>query len=130
MIVVVQRVGEDLRTKIRAVVLEFLVAEGLGTTDQRPGDSAAGSTFAKPMLDSLHLHVIPVLPECRENSTMMSHVTIPIGGALPDTARCQMFRLQACDMPLIDCVIGDPVQTDFAVAPGLCSRPLDAVREI
>ncbi len=86
--------------------------------------------FAQPVLHRAHLHVVPVGPEGREDAAMMRHVAVPVGGALPHAHGGQVRRLQRRDMPLVDAVIGDAVQPDLAVAPGLHARPFDALVEI
>src|SRR2546427_678987 len=50
--------------------------------------------------------------------------------ALPDAHRGEVRRLQRGDVPLVDGVIGDAVEPDISVRPGLHARPFDAVVEI
>ena len=92
--------------------------------------AAALAFFAGAVLHGLDLHVVPVLPERRENAAMMRHVAVPVGGAFPDADRGEVRRLHRGDMPLVDAVIGNSVEADFAVRPGLHARPFDAVVEI
>src|SRR5262245_52592398 len=60
----------------------------------------------------------------------MGHVAVPVGGALPDAHGGQVRRLQRRHVPLVDAVIGNAVEPDLAVRPGLHAGPLDAVVEI
>src|SRR5262249_41398311 len=78
----------------------------------------------------LDLHVVPVFPKRAENSAVVGHVAIPVGGAFPDAHRRKMRRLQAANVPLINAVIGNAVQSDFTVGPWLCTGPFDAVVKV
>ncbi len=60
----------------------------------------------------------------------MRHVAVPVGGAFPDAHRREMRRLQRRDVPLVDAVVGDAVEADLAVRPGLHAGPFDAVVEV
>ncbi len=61
---------------------------------------------------------------------MMRHVAIPVGRAFPDAHGLQMGRLQRSHMPLVDGVIGDAVEADITVAPGLDAGPFDALIKV
>ena len=61
---------------------------------------------------------------------MPAPVAVPVGLSFPGADCRQVRRLQRCDKPLVLGVIRDPVDPDFAVAPGLRCRPLDAVMEV
>src|SRR5204862_1728673 len=69
-------------------------------------------------------------PERAEDAAMMRHVAVPIGGALPDAHGGEMRRAQRGDVPLVDAVVGNAVEPDLAVAPGLHAGPFDAVVEV
>src|SRR5262249_30535202 len=88
------------------------------------------AAFAGAVLHRFHLHVVPVLPERADDAAVMGHVAVPVGGALPDAHGGQVRRLQRRDVPLIDSVIGNPVEPDLAVRPRLHAGPFDAVVEI
>src|SRR3977135_4623532 len=60
----------------------------------------------------------------------MSHFAVPIGGALPDAHGGEMRRLQRRHVPLVDAVIGNPVEPDLAVGPRLYAGPFDAIVEV
>ena len=60
----------------------------------------------------------------------MRHVAVPVGGALPDAHGGEVRRLQRRHVPLVDAVVGDAVEPDLAVRPGLHAGPFDAVVEI
>ena len=61
---------------------------------------------------------------------MVAEIAIVISGALPDADRGQVRWLEHRDLPLVHRVVGDAVQPDLAVTPGLLGRPLDAVVEV
>src|SRR5205823_14088734 len=88
------------------------------------------AAFARAVLHRLHLHVVPILPERADDAAAMSHIAVPVGGALPHAHGGEMRRLKARHVPLIDGVVGNTVESDLAVRPRLRSRPLDAVVEI
>ena len=88
------------------------------------------AAFARAVLHRLHLHVVPVLPERADDAAVMSHIAVPVGGALPHAHRGEVRWLKARHVPLIDGVIRNTVEADLAVRPRLRSGPLDAVVEI
>ncbi len=116
--------------KSAAVPGQFLLAQGLGAADEFAMHAAALAALAGAVLHRLHLHVVPVLPERRENAAVMRHVAVPVGRAFPHADRGEMRRLQRGDVPLVDAVIGDAVEADLAARPRLHAGPLDAVVEI
>src|SRR5207247_4778302 len=67
-VVVDQRVVADLRAEVGAVAGQLLVREGLVPADELAGDTAARPPFAEPVLDGLHLMLVPVRPERRERA--------------------------------------------------------------
>ncbi len=130
MVVVVQRVGEDVPAEIAPVRRQRRLVERIRAADQLTRHHAARSALAKPVLHRLDLHVVPVGPERADDAAMVRHVTIPVRRAFPDAHRCQVRWLPAGNLPLVDPVIADAVQPDPAVAPVLRSGPLDAVVEV
>ena len=60
----------------------------------------------------------------------MGHVTVPIGGTLPDAHGGKMRWLETCYVPLVDAVIGNSIQPNFAVRPGCMPGPFDAIMEV
>src|SRR5499433_2184269 len=88
------------------------------------------AALARAVLHRLHLHVVPVFPERADDAAVMGHVAVPVGGALPDAHGRQVRRLQRRLVPLVDAVIGNAVEPDLTVRPGLHAGPLDAVVEI
>jgi hypothetical protein len=61
---------------------------------------------------------------------MMGHVAVPVGSTLPDAHRREMRRLARRDMPLVDAVVGNPVEAYFAVGPRLHAGPFNALVEV
>src|SRR5215468_11756998 len=98
--------------------------------DQLAVHARALAALARAVLHGLHLHVVPVFPERADEAAVMGHVAVPVGGAFPDAHGGQVRRLQRRHMPLVDAVIGNAVEPDLAVRPGLHAGPLDAVVEI
>src|SRR5215471_2508272 len=88
------------------------------------------AALARAVLHRFHLHVVPVLPERADDAAVMGHVAVPVGGALPDAYGGQVRWLQRRHVPLIDAVIGNPVEPDLAVRPRLHAGPFDAIVEI
>src|SRR5215510_7193185 len=88
------------------------------------------AALARAVLHRLHLHVVPVLPERADDAAVMSHIAVPVGGALPHAHSGEVRRLKARHVPLIDGVIGNTVEPDLAVRPRLRRGPFDAVVEI
>ncbi len=127
---IVERVGQDVAAEFRAVGGELLLAQRLRPAYQLAGYLAARPVGAAAVLHRLDLHVVPVLPEGAEDASVARHVAVPVGCALPDAHGGEVRRLQRGDVPLVDGVIGDAVEADLAVAPGLFGGPFDAVVEI
>src|SRR5215813_524382 len=92
--------------------------------------AAPPAALAGAILHGLHLHVVPVVPERAENAAVMRHVAIPVGSAFPDAYRGKMRWLQRRHVPLVDAVVGDAVEADLAIRPGLHARPFDAIVEV
>src|SRR5215471_7642252 len=88
------------------------------------------AALARAVLHRFHLHVVPVLPERADDAAVVGHVAVPVGGAFPDAHGGEVRRLQRRDVPLVDAVIGDAVEPDLAIRPGLHAAPFDAVVEI
>ena len=127
---VVERMRENLAAEIGAVLRKLLLGQRLRPAHELAVDRRAAAAFAGAVLHGLDLHVVPVLPERRENAAVTRHVAEPVGRALPDAHRRKVRRLQRGDVPLVDPVIGDAVEPDLAVRPRLRARPFDAVVEI
>ena len=133
-VLVVQRVREDLVAEVAAVLLQLAVGERLVAADQLAGDAAPRAALAEAVLHRLHLHVVPVRPEGGEDAAVVGHVAVPVGRAFPDAHRREVRRLQRGDVPLVDAVVGDAVQarpcrsTRAARPPIRCSRRSPASR--
>src|SRR5256885_16538416 len=121
---------EDVIAEVAAVALQFAIAQSFVSAHEFARDTAARTALPEAVLYRLHLHVVPVGPERRENPAVMRHIAIPVGRALPDAHRREMRRLERTDVPLVAAVLGDPVQADLAARPGLHARPLDAEVEV
>src|ERR1700682_6619383 len=120
----------DLFAEVAAVLVELPIRKRLVAADQLACDAAPGPSFAATVLHRGHLHVVPVGPEGAQDSAVVRHVAIPVGGSLPDTHRGKMRRLQRCYVPLVDAVIRNAVEAHLAVRPRLHAGPLDAVVEV
>jgi hypothetical protein len=129
-IIVVERMRADVVAELAAVLEEFGLRKNLRPAHQFVVNRAALAAFAGAVLHGFHLHVVPVLPERRENAAMVRHVAIPVGRAFPHAHRGEMRRLQRGDVPLVDAVIRNAVEPDLAVRPVLHTGPFDAVVEI
>ena len=75
MVIVVQRMSDNLVAEACAVTRERCVGQGLVAAHQRAGNDAARSSLPQTVLHGLDLHVVPVGPERREDATMMGHVS-------------------------------------------------------
>src|SRR4051812_722489 len=122
--------GAYLAAEINAIRLELGVAQKLIPAYQLSGDTAATASFAAAILHRLHLHVVPVFPERAQDAAMVRHVAVPVGSAFPDAHGGKMRWLQRCDVPLIDAIVGDAVETYPAGGPRLARSPLDTVMEV
>src|SRR5262249_23773568 len=122
--------GGDLSTEIGPVLGEFIFRQGFRSAHQFAVNAAALASLAGAVLYRLHLHVVPVLPERRENATMMCHIAVPIGGTFPDAHGGEMRRLQRSDGPLVDAVVGNTVESDLAVRPGVNARAFDTIVKV
>src|SRR5829696_5115683 len=120
----------DLAAEVSAIPGEFLLGQRLGPTYEFAVDTRAAAALSGAVLHRLDLHVVPIGPEGRDHAAVVGHVAIPIGGALPDAHGGEMRRLQRRHVPLVDAVIGDAVEPDLAVRPGLHAGPLDAIVEV
>ena len=130
-ILVVEGVLADFIAKVAAIARQLCLRQcARRPAHQAAVHTAAPAALAGPVLHRLHLHVVPILPEGAEDAAMVRHVAIPVGRAFPDAHGGKMWRLQRSDVPLVDCVVGDSVEADLAVAPGLCCGPFDAVVEV
>ena len=90
----------------------------------------ARAVLAQAVLNGFNLLIVPVGHEGREDTAVIIGIPVVVSGPFPDAHRGQTGRLQAGHMPLIDGVIGNPVQTDFSSRPGLDAGPFDAGAEI
>ena len=115
MIVVVEGMSADRIAKVDTVRGKYRFRQCLRSADQIAVDTTALPTLAGAILYSLHLHVVPIRPERRENAAVMRHVPVPVRGAFPYAHCGEMRWLQAGDVPLIDAVVGNASKSDFAV---------------
>ncbi len=130
MIVVVERMLANVAAEVAAVLGELSLAQCLRPADELAVHAAPAAALARAVLHGLHLHVVPVFPERAENAAMVRHVAIPVGGALPDAHGGEMRGLHRRHLPLVDAVVGNAVEADLAVRPGLDAGPFDAVVEV
>ena len=113
-----------------AVVLQFGLAQRLGAAGEFSGDRMLAATLTDAMLHRLDLHLLPVLAEGAGDAAMAVRLAIGIVPALPGADRGQVRRLGRGDTPLVARVVGNAVEPDLAVAPGLNRRPFDAQVEV
>ncbi len=126
----VERALQFLLVAVDAVRLQRFRRQGFRPGDELAVKGAPCAAFADAMLLGRDLAVVPDLVELAQDAAVPRPVAIPVGRAFPHADGYEVRRLQGCDQPLVDRVIGDPVDPDLAVAPGLVRRPLDAVVEI
>ena len=72
----------------------------------------------------------PVRHEDAQNAAVIQRITINIGKAFPWNDRFQRRRLLVGGKPLVDGEVGNPAETDFAIAPRLRRGPFDGVVKI
>ena len=102
-------------TKEGALLCQFRLGHGHITAGILTGHNTFRSIVAQTVLNGFDLHVVPIFPERRQDAPVMGHVPIPVGRPFPNAQGRQMGRLLGRDMPLIDPVIGNAVETDLAV---------------
>ena len=97
-ILVVKRVSDDVLPEGASVGSQFLFGELFVATNELTGIGVATSLLTDPVLDGLHLHVVPIGPEGRDDPTVMGHVPVPVCRSLPDAQRSQVggCRLATC----------------------------------
>src|SRR5690348_8244558 len=116
--------------EIVAVAAHLLLAQRLRARHPVAVHATAMAARAEAVLHGLDLHVVPVLAEGRVDAAVMTEVAVEVGEALPNADGGEVLRLQVRHLPLVDRVIGDAAQADFAVRPGLDAGPFDAVVEV
>ena len=129
-IVVVERVREDFLAEVAAVFRELLLRERLRPAHRLAVHAAPLAALAGAVLHGLHLHVVPVFRKRAEDAAVVRHLAVEVGAALPDAHGGEVGRLQRRHVPLVDGVVGNAVEPDLAVRPGLHAGPFDAVVEI
>ena len=82
------------------------------------------------MLHAANLPGVPAQRHHVDDAAVAVDIAVEIGGPFPHAYRRQVRRLQRGHLPFIHRVIGNSVQTDLAVAPGLDRRPFDAIAVI
>ncbi len=123
-VVVVERVREDVIAELAAVLLQVVVGERLVAAHRRAADAAARPALAEPVLHRLHLHVVPVRPEGREDAAVVRHVAVPVRRAFPDAHRGKVRRPERGHVPLVDAVVGNAVQDAVVEVAGLARREM------
>src|SRR5919202_1279220 len=127
---IVERMGQRVGHHVGPVLCQLVVGERLGAGDQEPVVRVGGAASTEPMLHRHDLLLEPVAPKVAQDPAVSRHVAIEIGRALPRADGGQVGRLQRGHVPLVDRIVGDAVETDLAVAPGLPAGPLDAVVQV
>jgi protein-disulfide isomerase-like protein with CxxC motif len=78
------------------------------------------------MLHARHLARMPAVQKIAQDSAVAAQLAVIVGRAFPDAQRGEVRRFQRAHVPLVHRVIGNAVDADLAVAPGLRAGPLDA----
>lgn len=129
-VLVVKRMRPNFCTKVCSRFAQSLNGMRFVAAHPFAGDSASRSVGTQSMLNRFDLLVVPVGQKGAQDTAVVTHVPVEVGAAFPCADRTQMRGLQCGDLPLVHCVIGNAVQPDFSVGPGLCPRPLNAVVEV
>src|SRR5262245_44819004 len=117
---------DAILVEIAAIATELLFRERLGPRYPVAVHAALEAASAAAILHGVDLRPGPILHETAiEDSAMVRHVAIEIGGAFPNADCREMLRLQRRGLPLVLAVIRNSIETDLAVRPGLHARPPD-----
>ena len=130
MVGIVERVSQDVSAEIGSIGRSCRVIQVHRPRHVFARVGVDGAPVAHAVLDRQHLHVVPVLPERTQHSTVVGHVPIPVGRAFPRNHGCEVRRVEPGNEPRVDREIGHPRQTNLARAPWLDSGPLDCFVEI
>ena len=115
---------------VGAIFRKFVFRERLGSGNQLTRHDTLSAARTSAVLDARDLARMPAVEKVAEDAAVPAKLTVVVGGAFPDAHGGEVRWLQGADLPLVHCVIGNAVDTDFAVAPALRARPLDALVEI
>ena len=127
----VELAGDAVLVEVAAILPEHLVRQGLGPRHPVAGHAALEPAGAAAVLHGIDLRLRPVLHEAAaEDAAVVRHVAVEIRGAFPGADGGQMLGLQRRRLPLVLGIVGDAVEADLAVRPGLHARPVDALRKI
>ena len=118
---------ENILAEIGAVRPELLGRQRLRTRHPAVHHGAAVPPLALPVLDRCDLHIGPVRTEGAHDAAVPAQLPVVVRSPLPRADRPQMGRVHGRHLPLLRGIVGDPVEADLAVAPGLDGRPFDAV---
>ena len=129
-VIVEQAPAPRLAGNVGARFRQFLLGQRARAGDELARDHASGAAFADAVLHARDLARIPARQEVGENAAMTAQLAVIVGRAFPDAQRGEMRRIERRDLPLVHGVVGDAVDADLAVAPGLRAGPLDARIEI
>ena len=127
---VVERVLLQVLEDVDAVLGQLLVGERDRPRYRFAGVRVLLGPLPAPVLDVDHLVLGPALLELAQDAAVVAGVAVPVVLPLPRDDGGQMRRVLPGHAPLVARVIGDPEHPDFAVAPGLRARPLDALVEV
>ena len=120
----VELARQTILVKIAPILAEFLFRQSLRSRHPVAGHAALEAPRAAPVLQRINLRLRPTLDEATaEDAAMMRHVAIEIGGAFPGANGGEVLGLQRGRLPLVLGVVGDAVEADLAVRPGLLRRP-------
>src|SRR5436190_6512131 len=127
----VELARDTVLVKVAPVAAELLVGERLRPRHPVAVHAALETAPAATILHGIDLRLRPVLNEATvEDATVVRHIAVKIGRAFPDADGREVFGLQRRGLPLVLPVIGNAVEADLAVRPGLRAAPLDTAREV
>src|SRR5207244_1407205 len=129
-VIIDQSPAQRLARRIGGVLRELRGRERLRSRDRLAGDDAARTALADAVLHAQDLALVPVIDEAAEDAAVARELAVLIRKSFPDAQRGEMRRPQRADLPLVGGEVGNAVQSDLAIAPGLSGSPLDAVVEV
>ena len=89
-----------------------------------------GAALADAVLHAADLARMPAVEKVAQDAAVAAELAIIVRRAFPDAQGGEMRRLERADRPLVHRVVGNAVDADLAVAPGLRAGPFDALIEV
>ena len=117
--------------EVAPVLAELFLRQRLRTGHPVAVHAALEAAGAAAVLHAVDLRLRPVLHEAAvEDAAVVRHVAVEVGRALPQADRREVLGLQRGGLPLVLRVVGNAVEADLAVRPGLDAGPIDALLEV